>query len=96
MENNEDYTEEEIQEMMVKYDLNKEDATFLLKCLGKGDLEVFKIEDYMIENHEYLDEDAIGKWGYWFSLPGCLPSSDIFGPFETLTELIHDLDMYCY
>jgi len=36
----------------------------------------------------YGMEDA--GWYYWFCLPGCLPDSDPFGPFETEAATIAD------
>lgn len=35
--------------------------------------------------HE-LKPGGIGKpaWWFWWCFPGCLPDSDIFGPYETL------------
>jgi hypothetical protein len=29
-------------------------------------------------------------WFYWYSLPGCMPSSDLFGPFMTEEEALED------
>lgn len=59
-------------------------------------LEVFK-STYTETENEYgeiqldLNGDDTGTgWFYWFSLPGCLPDSEAFGPFETEQEALAD------
>ena len=39
-----------------------------------------------------IEEQGIkGGWGYWYCFPGCMPDSDIFGPFATRAEAIEDM-----
>jgi len=33
--------------------------------------------------------DGMG-WYYWFCFPGCLPDSDVCGPFDTCDEALDD------
>jgi hypothetical protein len=40
------------------------------------------------ENSEFDSEYEPGYY-YWFSMPGCYPDSDAFGPYET-EELAYD------
>jgi len=62
------------------------------------DAEAFHVpNDY---NPQVFDEDSLGECEvsntfppgfYWWScLPGCLPDSDPFGPFETEQEAVAD------
>ena len=38
------------------------------------------------------DNEPYGEgWYYWFCLPGCMPDSSPFGPFETEAEAIEAL-----
>jgi hypothetical protein len=42
-----------------------------------------------------VDEEGNGGfeepgWYYWWCLPGCMPDSDPYGPFETEEEALED------
>ena len=59
-------------------------------------LEVFKSKYSETEN-KYgeteldLNSNETGPaWFYWFCLPGCMPDSEPFGPFETETDALED------
>lgn len=52
------------------------------------DVEIFHSSDYPAEDGaEPLEEG----WYYWYCLPGCLPDSDPYGPFETEEEAEQDV-----
>ena len=45
-------------------------------------------DDYEIENQG-------NAWFYWFSLPGCLPDSEPFGPFDSEIDALKNvLEIY--
>lgn len=58
-------------------------------------LEVFSSEYSEVENEfgetelDLNDTGATG-WFYWFCMPGCLPDSEPFGPFDTEHEALTD------
>lgn len=37
------------------------------------------------------EEGITGGWVYWYCLPGCMPDSDVFGPFATCEEALEDM-----
>jgi len=44
--------------------------------------------------HDEVDGEYLGDgWYGWFCLPGCLPDSEPYGPYETEQELIDDRSM---
>jgi len=45
-----------------------------------------KMFDAMIE-----EQGITGGWVYWYCFPGCMPDSDVFGPFKTRDEAIEDM-----
>lgn len=56
-------------------------------------LEVFsstyaEIEDENGDTELDLNDGDTTGWFYWFSLPGCLPDSEPFGPFDTEHEAL--------
>jgi hypothetical protein len=60
-------------------------------------LEVFKSEFEIIDDQLDLNQGDQQAWFFWFSLPGCLPDSEPFGPFKTEIEALeHALDMFGY
>ena len=40
----------------------------------------------------YAEENELGEneagWYYWFCLPGCMPDSDPYGPFDTEEDAV--------
>ena len=40
------------------------------------------------------ESDAIGGWFWWTCLPGCLPDSEPFGPFETEADALEDAQSF--
>lgn len=38
---------------------------------------------------ESYSEDIL-KWWYWYCFPGCLPDSDVRGPYDTKAEALAD------
>ncbi len=49
------------------------------------DVEVFHSSDYPAE----ADAEPLEPgWYYWYCLPGCLPDSEPFGPFESAESAI--------
>ena len=49
-----------------------------------------RIRDQMFDT--MIEEQGIkGGWVYWYCFPGCMPDSDIFGPFATRAEAIEDM-----
>jgi hypothetical protein len=69
----------ELDEDMI-YEYLKE---YPLATMNSSDRE--KMFDAMIE-----EEGITGAWFYHYCLPGCLPDSTPFGPFETREEAIAD------
>lgn len=53
------------------------------------DVEVFYAKRGEFE-HEATDEPSPAGWYWWTCLPGCLPDSPPFGPFETKEAAIAD------
>ena len=38
-----------------------------------------------------IQEEGIrGGWCYWYCFPGCMPDSDLIGPFDTFAEALAD------
>ena len=60
------------------------------------DVEVFSVSPleaiYNRQNACHADEYTIfdAGWYYWYCMPGCLPDSEPFGPFETEAEAVTD------
>ena len=53
------------------------------------DVEVFQVpEDYGLEPDEGGPYEP--GWYYWFCLPGCLPDSDPYGPFDSYGAALDD------
>ena len=79
-----------------------DDEILSLDHMMKGNMKFFIVDsEELIESmmeaaresgSESIVEDYRGKWAYWSCLPGCLPDSDIFGPFNTLKEAIADCE----
>lgn len=79
-----------------------DDEILSLDYMMKQNMKFFTIDsDELIESliaesarngGESVDADYRGKWAYWSCLPGCLPDSDIFGPFDTLKDAIRDCE----
>jgi hypothetical protein len=44
-----------------------------------------KMIDAIIE-----EEKITGGWFYWYCFPGCLPDSEMIGPFKTYQEALKD------
>ena len=36
------------------------------------------------------EEGITGGWFYWYCFPGCLPDSDMFGPFASYKDALAD------
>jgi hypothetical protein len=59
-------------------------------------IEVFKVSrmeaQYNRENADHADDNTIFEagWYWWACLPGCLPDSIVFGPFDTEEEALAD------
>ena len=43
-------------------------------------------------NEQYEDDNYTAGFYWWFTLPGCMPDSDPYGPFESDTEAIVDAE----
>jgi hypothetical protein len=56
------------------------------------DAEVFfaKEGEFLLGPDQEYAEPCSAGWYYWYCLPGCLPDSDPYGPFETEEEAIAD------
>ena len=64
-------------------DPKRQDETFALP-----DCEVFYAEQGAVSNDE--GEPLPEGFYYWYCLPGCLPDSEPYGPFETEDDAIAD------
>lgn len=53
------------------------------------DVEVFYADAGDLE-WEGQEEPSEAGWYWWTCLPGCMPDSDPFGPFETEEEALAD------
>lgn len=76
---------------MSTYYLNPEDESDPY-CLPT--LEVFYAADGEMPDHEDGEPREAG-WYAWICLPGCLPDSDPFGPYDSEEEAVEDMrDMF--
>jgi len=53
------------------------------------------VETYYVDadDVDFVDEEGnqlAEGWYYWFCLPGCMPDSSPFGPFDTEAEALED------
>ena len=63
--------------------------------LEQANLEIFYVTENDTEEgdafHDEEDGEYLGDgWYCWYCLPGCIPESEPFGPYETEEELIDD------
>lgn len=79
--------EEEILDPPFGYEVFREDPP--------SDLIIGILQDRALDGEEWEDEEdyeweqeQLAGWYWWCSMPGCLPDSDAFGPFETREEAV--------
>lgn len=49
------------------------------------------IEEMKGVGNNFVAASNLAGWYFWFCLPGCLPDSDAFGPYQTEKEAISEL-----
>ena len=56
------------------------------------DVEVFHLDvvTYPLNNAEDDEDNRQAGWYWWACFPGCMPTGDPLGPFETEAEAIAD------
>lgn len=62
------------------------------------DLEVFYLSHDEARQHAHCgdeprdddDPENLAGWYYWWGLPGCLPDSDLYGPFASEQAAVRD------
>jgi hypothetical protein len=61
------------------------------------DAEAFYVSQKEIDaNGDWADNYTGQGWYYWFCFPGCMPDSEVYGPFDTEADAIahcHDTFM---
>ena len=57
-----------------------------------GTIQIMTGQDFYDVDRPEIVEANPGKYFYWFCLPGCMPDSDLFGPFNDVEEIVEDAE----
>lgn len=72
------------------HDESRAEDPYYLPTIEIFYLNINEVGDYFTDDLENEDlNDYVGYY-YWFCLPGCMPDSEPFGPFETEELALED------